>query len=547
MTSTPEEMAEYAKLLSELYPSAYSRKRAAFQALRANLDPKRQRTSPSGSDSDSDFSVSDESEENAPNSNDSECTGTSSDETSDEEHVEPDEVKEQRITLIVRGPGRRDESSDEEQSDSSDSDMRKQNQDTLKAFKKLLRGKTSDAEVEYFSERLTNEEQRKAVEELGRLASLAMPSKPYSLQLLDLDIPDSYKAIAYRKMVALRDLEPGSGEYHKLKQWLTTLMRIPFGKYKNLPVSLAESSIQDRTDFMSAAKSTMDAAVFGLDDVKEQVYQLLGQWISNPRAIGTAIAIEGPMGTGKTTLVKEGISKALGRDFVFIALGGATDSSFLEGHSYTYEGAVHGNIVDGLTRCDSMNPVFFFDELDKVSDTARGQEIIGILTHLTDTSQNKEFHDKYFSEITFDLSRALFVFSYNDASLVNPILKDRMHKLSTRGYKVDEKVCISRGYLIPASIKKVGFEAGDIVLTDEVLQHIIGKHTHGEQGVRNLQRCLAAIYTKLNLFRMVSVPGDFIKTAGINAIKVPITPTIKEVDALLGKKQVQETWKLMYM
>ena len=159
MTTTPEEMAEYAKLLSELYPSAYSRKRAAFQALRANLDPKRQRTSPGGSDSDSDFSISDESEENAPNSNTSECSGTSADETSDEEHVEPDEVKEQRITLIVRGPGRTDDSSDDEHSDSSDSHTKKQQQDTLKAFKKLLRGKTSDAEVEYFSERLTKEEQ----------------------------------------------------------------------------------------------------------------------------------------------------------------------------------------------------------------------------------------------------------------------------------------------------------------------------------------------------------------------------------------------------
>ena len=137
-------------------------------------------------------------------------------------------------------------------------------------------------------------------------------------------------------------------------------MQIPFGIHKELPVSLEKNSVEECSAFFNNAKRVMDDAVYGLDDVKEQIYQLLGQWVSNPSAMGTSIAIEGPMGTGKTTIVKEGISKALERDFVFIALGGATDSSFLEGHSYTYEGAMHGRIVDALTKCKSMNPVFFF-------------------------------------------------------------------------------------------------------------------------------------------------------------------------------------------
>ena len=124
---------------------------------------------------------------------------------------------------------------------------------------------------------------------------------------------------------------------------------------------------------------------------------MMGQWISNPSAMGTAIAIKGPMGTGKTTLVKDGISKILGREFAFIALGGTGDSSFLEGHSYTYEGSTWGKIAQILMDSKSMNPVIYFDELDKVSDTPKGEEIIGILTHLTDTSQNSQFHDKYFS------------------------------------------------------------------------------------------------------------------------------------------------------
>ena len=148
---------------------------------------------------------------------------------------------------------------------------------------------------------------------------------------------------------------------------------------------------------MENAKQTLDKAVYGLDDAKLQIMQMVGQWITNPSAVGTAIAIKGPMGTGKTTLVKEGISKILGREFAFIALGGATDSSFLEGHSYTYEGSTWGKVVDILLQSRSMNPVIYFDELDKVSETPKGEEITGILTHLTDTSQNNKFHDKYFA------------------------------------------------------------------------------------------------------------------------------------------------------
>ena len=158
---------------------------------------------------------------------------------------------------------------------------------------------------------------------------------------------------------------------------------------------------------MENAKKTLDDAVYGLNDAKMQILQLIGQWIANPNAIGTAIAIKGPPGTGKTTLVKEGISKILNRPFAFLALGGATDSSYLEGHSYTYEGSSWGKIVDILITNKSMNPVIYFDELDKVSTTPKGEEITGILTHLTDTTQNTNFHDKYFSTIDFDISKAV--------------------------------------------------------------------------------------------------------------------------------------------
>ena len=208
---------------------------------------------------------------------------------------------------------------------------------------------------------------------------------------------------------------------------------------------------------MENAKNTLDKAVYGLNDAKMQIMQMMGQLITNPSSIGTAIAIQGPMGTGKTTLVKEGISKILNRPFAFIALGGATDSSFLEGHSYTYEGSTWGKIVQILVDSKCMNPVIYFDELDKISDTPKGEEIAGILTHLTDTSQNTQFHDKYFAEIDFDLSKCLFIFSYNDESKINPILRDRMYRIHTKGYDKKQKTIIANDYLLPTIREQVKF------------------------------------------------------------------------------------------
>jgi ATP-dependent Lon protease len=239
-------------------------------------------------------------------------------------------------------------------------------------------------------------------------------------------------------------------------------MQIPFGKHKTLPISIADG-VEKCHDFMDNAKKILDQAVYGLNDAKLQIMQYLGQLISNPEGPGTAIALEGPMGTGKTTLITKGISKILNRPFAFIALGGATDSSFLEGHGYTYEGSMWGKIVQILIDSKCMNPVIYFDELDKISDTPRGEEIAGILTHLTDTSQNSQFHDKYFAEINFDLSKCLFIFSYNDESKVNPILKDRMYRIKTKGYSQKEKTNISKSYLLPKICEQVRFNNSEII------------------------------------------------------------------------------------
>jgi len=406
--------------------------------------------------------------------------------------------------------------------------LKRKNQDK---FKKLIREKNMLNDAGYF-QKLDMSKQETVLDELVRINTYTQIDKPYRLTLLESSIPLSFKAAAFKKINTLRFMEPGGGEYYKIKNWVDTFMQIPFGKYKTLPINYKDG-IDKCHEYMENSIAQLDKAVYGLNDAKIQIMQMIGQWISNPSAIGSSIAIKGPMGTGKTTLVKEGISKILNRDFAFISLGGATDSSCLEGHSYTYEGSTWGKIVDILIQSKSMNPVIYFDELDKISDTPKGEEIAGILTHLTDSSQNSQFHDKYFSEIDFDLSKCLFIFSYNDESKINPILKDRMYRIQTKGYGKPQKTIIANKYLLPKIRELVNFTEEDIIIPDETLHYIINTYTDEEEGVRNLKRCLEIIYTKINLYRLMKPDTNLFEEDISIKVSFPFTVTQEIVDKLV--------------
>jgi ATP-dependent Lon protease len=400
-------------------------------------------------------------------------------------------------------------------------------------LRKLLREKNVMNDFKYFKT-LELDVQEKILTKLKDINSFSNIEKPYRISLIESNIPVEFKSFAMKKVNTLEYMDPSSGEYYKNKQWVDTFMRIPFNKHASLPISIKDGP-EKCQEFIENAKNILDKAVYGLEDAKLQILQMIGQWISNPDAIGTAIAVKGPPGTGKTTLIKEGVSKILNRPFAFLALGGATDSSFLEGHSYTYEGSHWGKIVDILINCKCMNPVFYFDELDKISQTPKGEEIVGILTHMTDTSQNDKFHDKYFANIDFDLSKSMFIFSYNEESKVNPILKDRMYRIQTDGYKTDDKWVIARDYLIPKIEENVNFEKGQIIFPEETVNHISNNLTDKEKGVRNLKRCLEIIYTKLNLYRLMKKGSVLFDKKEIITVEFPFTVTIETVQKLIKK------------
>lgn len=256
-----------------------------------------------------------------------------------------------------------------------------------------------------------------------------------ALSLMD----DATKLKALDKLKAVHKRSP---ESDKAEKYLNGLLGVPFGTYTAEPVN-KDSAPEEIRDYLNKVSGDLENAVHGHAQAKDAILEWIAQRISNGESKGECIALEGPPGNGKTTFAREGIAKALGRPFVFISMGGQTDSAVLVGHGFTYTGSDWGRIVEILREAKCMDPVIYIDEVDKVSQTERGRELIVVLTALTDFSQNNEFQDKYFSGVKFDLSRALFIFSYNDPSKLDPVFKDRLKVIKIDSLSLLDKLVIT--------------------------------------------------------------------------------------------------------
>ena len=366
---------------------------------------------------------------------------------------------------------------------------------------------------------------------------------PLRFKVMLSDKDPKTKLAIMRRIKQIQSMHEGSGEYHKINNWIEMACRLPIGTYVPMAVN-TDTPLPSIYHFLQNARTRLDDTVFGHTEAKDQIIRIMAQWVANPGSRGNCIGIQGPMGVGKSSLVKDGVCKALGLPFNMIALGGASDGSFMEGHSFTYEGSTYGKISEVLMKSRCMNPVIFFDELDKVSDTRRGEEIIGILTHLTDATQNDRFNDRYFTDIDLDLSRALIVFSYNDESKINPILKDRMITIQTKGYATKDKIKIATNYLLDAILKQFNFTTADIQCDECIIEYVIKKITE-EQGVRNLKRALESIVSWINMHRFVPE-----KTGG-HVITFPVKITTDMVDKWVRKAQdpcaMNDSVRMMYV
>uniref|UniRef100_A0A6C0AY15 Lon proteolytic domain-containing protein n=1 Tax=viral metagenome TaxID=1070528 RepID=A0A6C0AY15_9ZZZZ len=300
--------------------------------------------------------------------------------------------------------------------------------------------------------------------------------------------------------------------YSNFSNILGTDNHVEYIKSLNDDVALINKNICQVTKYIEDVNTTLNNAVYGHEKAKRQIERIIGQWINGEKS-GYCFGFEGPPGCGKTTLAKKGIAHCLKdyqgdvRPFSFIAVGGSSNGSTLEGHNYTYVGSTWGRIVDILIETKCMNPIIFIDELDKISRTEHGKEIIGILTHLIDPTQNDSFQDKYFSGIDLDLSKALFIFSYNDVECIDRILLDRIHRIKFKHLSLSEKLIITNNYILPEIYNKMGFD-NIITMDNTIIDYIITTYTN-EPGVRKLKEILFEIIGEINLTLLTTKNNNY--------------------------------------
>jgi ATP-dependent Lon protease len=389
-------------------------------------------------------------------------------------------------------------------------------------------------EIDYLKS-LPDEERENLILEENTIRLSRKEEVPIRFKIVKSNLSDGAKYLVMSKLDQSENYtsQESSG---KLYQWVNGLSMIPFGKYIGMPVKL-EDGVPAVRKFLLNTSKDFQQSIFGHNEAKAQIMEYITQYISNPNSHGKCLAIQGPPGNGKTTLVRNGIAKAMGRPFAHISLGGMSEGSFLYGHDYTYEGSQCGRIVNIIKETGVMNPVFYFDELDKVSASHRGEEIYNFLCHLTDFSQNTCFHDKYYDGIDMDLSKAIFIFSFNDISRINPILLDRLHIIHTKGFGTDEKTTIAKDFLLPELTKDIGLSSDDIIFPDDNLRYIASEFCKDEQGVRKLRRIIEGILTKINILRFTKCENETdekIKLPyDIPNIEFPMTVSYEILDKLL--------------
>ena len=304
------------------------------------------------------------------------------------------------------------------------------------------------------------------------------------------DLPDDVRKAALREVDKLDRTSEQSPEIGWIRSWLETILDLPFGTRKG----------DDYT--VTGAREVLDADHYGLDEVKDRIVEHLavrarrerrGLGVIGGRRSGAVLALVGPPGVGKTSL-GESVARAMGRDFVRVALGGVRDEAEIRGHRRTYVGALPGRIVRALREAGSMNPVVLLDEIDKVGSDYRGDPAAALLEVL-DPEQNHTFRDHYL-EVDLDLSDVVFLATANVLDSIPGPLLDRMEVLRLDGYTEDEKLVIAREHLLPRQLERAGFSPEDVTVTDDALRELSASYTH-EAGVRDLERSVARILRKV--------------------------------------------------
>jgi ATP-dependent Lon protease len=318
-------------------------------------------------------------------------------------------------------------------------------------------------------------------------------------------------------------------EYFKLKNWILLILSIPLKRKENLQIT-------NTNEFLKHIKIQLDAELYGMKNVKEELMlQIINRFIKK-RKSEQILSLVGCSGIGKTKIIHV-MAQSLNLPFYHISLGGIKDGSFLDGFSNTYIGSRQGIIVDALIKMNCCNGIIFFDEIDKISDSPEGAEVVNQLIHILDNTQNNMFYDKYVSDIPIDLSNIWFICSLNNSDYLNQVLRNRLYMIEVEGYGNSQKVEISKNILIPKKCKDYGLE-NQLFFDDSIIEYIVNKNKKNDKGVRELKRNIDTICKRVDILRSsIDKDGKYGVldwTFKIENLVFPLKLNKKHIDILLN-------------
>jgi ATP-dependent Lon protease len=352
-------------------------------------------------------------------------------------------------------------------------------------------------------------EQLKAIQkELGKQDGRGTEIEELRKNLYEAKMPPDVEKEALKELTRLERIPDMAPEYSSMRTYFDWLVELPWSIVTKEEIDLPN------------ARKILDADHYGLEKVKKRIIEFLAVRKLMPQGKSPILCFVGPPGVGKTSL-GQSIARAMNRKFVRQSLGGIHDEADIRGHRRTYVGALPGNIIQGIRKAGSRNPVFMLDEVDKLSASFQGNPSAALLEVL-DPAQNSTFQDHYLA-LPFDLTQVLFIATANVLDTVPGPLRDRMEILELPGYIPDEKLAIAKGYLVPRQISENGLKPGEIIFTDDGIREIIRSYTR-EAGVRQLERELGAVCRS-------------VATRVADGFKAGITVNQESLDAYLGAQK----------
>ncbi len=352
-------------------------------------------------------------------------------------------------------------------------------------------------------------------EQIEKLKKINIDNIDYSKQLItNKSIPENVKSLAIEK---IEEMKSFNNEYFKQLTFVKHIINYPWpsSNEDQFFKGLKNDSTKAQQYIKNVENKLLNAS-YGHEEAKKSLLQIIGKWVSNPGSQGSSFGLVGPPGVGKTLLAKS-VSKALDIPFAQITLGGQNDGEILHGHGYTYSGSQPGMIIKKMVEMGKSRCILYFDELDKAcSKHGQVNEITSILIHLTDPNMNKTFQDRFFQGIDFPLDKVIMMFSYNDSSLVDPILLDRLKEINVSPYSSNDKLEIVNNFITPEIVNSVGLDDIKLSINNETIEYIIENYTQ-EAGVRDIKRKIEEILLHLNLDKIYK-RGFFSKN--IKTIKI---------------------------